>query len=57
MALQCPECGCSFPGARTCPECGHALVSPTYRLAMLAVMVLVGLIVVALMIYTSQLGR
>jgi hypothetical protein len=57
MAPQCPECGCSFPGVKTCPECGHALVSATYRFAMLAVMLLIGLIVVALMIYTTQLGR
>jgi hypothetical protein len=57
MALQCPECGCSFPGATTCPECGHKLVSAAYRLVMLGIMVLVGLVVVGLMIYLSEAGR
>jgi hypothetical protein len=57
MALQCPECGCSFPGATTCPECGHKLASSTYRLAMLGVTILVGLIIVALMAYLGDAGR
>lgn len=54
MAPQCPECGCSFSAETvTCPTCGHALVSATYRLAMLGILVLVGAICVGLMIYTS----
>jgi hypothetical protein len=57
MAPQCPECGCSFPGATTCPECGHRLVSASYRFVMLGVMVLIGVVVVALMAYLSGAGR
>jgi hypothetical protein len=57
MAPQCPECGCSFPGATTCPECGHRLVSASYRFVMLGVMVLIGVVLVALMIYLSEAGR
>jgi hypothetical protein len=57
MTRQCPECGCSFPGATTCPECGHKLVSATYRLVMLGIMVLVGAVVVGLMIYSSAAGQ
>jgi hypothetical protein len=53
MTRQCPECGFGFSNATVCPDCGHKLVSPVYRLIMLGVMLLVGAAVVGLMILSN----